>query len=68
MVDVNSIRAEMARKNITQVELAGILEVSPRTFGLKINGIREFTASELYKIAKHLNKEVSIFFTNVVNE
>lgn len=68
MVDVNSIRAEMARKNITQIQLAKVLGVSARTFSLKLNGVREFTASELYKISKHLNREVSIFFADRVND
>lgn len=40
MVDTQSISAEMARVNVTQVEKAKRLNISDRSFSLKINGFR----------------------------
>lgn len=68
LVNNQNIKAELARKNLTQLELANLLGVSGRTVSLKINGVRQFTAEELYKVSKILDVDINIFFNNVVNK
>lgn len=66
MIDLNAVRAEMARKNITIKELAKKMKLSTNSLSRKLNSKTEFKVSEVSKIAKLLNVEVTIFFTSDV--
>lgn len=60
--NVNKIRGLMAEKNETMSDLAILLKVHKNTISKKINRKREFTVTELKKIADHYGVEVQIFF------
>lgn len=45
-----NLEAEMARKKITQAKLAEILEVTPTTLSLKLNGKSTLSLKECVKI------------------
>lgn len=60
--NVNKIRGLMAEKKETMSDLAILLKVHKNTVSKKINRKREFTVTELKKIADHYGVEVQIFF------
>lgn len=62
MLKLQTIKAEMARNSITGLKLAELLGLSPTTLYLKLGGKRDFTANELGKLSKILNKEVNFFY------
>lgn len=62
VVDLNSIRAEMARNNMTIKSLAKQMNLSAGGLGRKLKGYRSFTADEIYLISKIFNKDISVFF------
>lgn len=64
MVTINydNIRAEMARKKISGVEIAKKLNLSQNSFYKKINGKRNFTALELGILANILDTEINFFY------
>ena len=47
----SAVRAEMARKRITQGGLAAALGVSPAAVSRRLNGVVEFSVSELETVA-----------------
>lgn len=62
MVNLSNIRAEMAKKRISGINLAKELKLSQRSIYLKLNGQREFTANEIGIIAKILDVELEKLF------
>lgn len=54
-----NIRAEMARKGLTQRDLAALLGLSQPTVSARMRGRTEFTVSELRAIASWLNVPAS---------
>lgn len=48
----SNLNAELARHNIKNSEFAKLLGITPRTLTNKLNGITEFTLSEIKKTAK----------------
>lgn len=48
------VRAEMARQNKRNTELAQVLDVTPGTAGRKVAGRVEFTLTELFQVAQWL--------------
>lgn len=66
MLDLNTIKAEMARNNITIKELAKKMGLSTNALSKKLNNKTEFKASELVKIAHLLNVKIKIFFKSDV--
>lgn len=65
MLDVNLLRAEMARKGKTQTDLAKIIGISQNSMSRKMNGSREFKLSEVVRICECLEIEdpAHIFLT-----
>lgn len=61
VVNVNSIRAEMARKKVSQKKLSEILGIATSTMWLKLNWKLDFTVKELTVIAGYFNKDVNFF-------
>jgi transcriptional regulator with XRE-family HTH domain len=55
------LQAEMKRKNFTYESLAKVLGISHNSFWRKINGMNEFTLSEVQKIVEALNINESKF-------
>lgn len=64
MIDVNAIRAEMARNKISQKEIAKLLGIATSTTWLKLNSKLDFTVNELVTLSNIFNKEIN-FFLNV---
>lgn len=62
MVKLENVRAEMAKKRVTGMNLAKILGISQNAFYQKINGKRKFTADELGIIAETLEAEINFFY------
>ena len=62
MLNLQNIKAEMARNNMTGLKIAEILNLSPTSLYLKLGGKRDFTAKELGKLAEILNTNVNFFY------
>lgn len=64
MYKPNELRAELARAEMTQKQLAEVLHISPRTLSLKVNGHREFKVSEICGIidALRIKDPGKVFF------
>lgn len=60
------LRGKMVELRVTQGDLAKELGISPSTLNLKLNGKREFTLSEIWRIKLALNLENTdaYFFSN----
>jgi transcriptional regulator with XRE-family HTH domain len=54
-----SIRAEMARQGFTQRDLAGLLGMSQPTVSARMTGRKDFTVSEVRRIAAWLGVPLS---------
>lgn len=65
MLKLENIKAEMARRNVTGLELAKTLKISPTTFYLKINGKRQFTANEVGVISEKLKTPINFFYNTM---
>ncbi len=63
LVNVRRIRGLMGENNQNINDLALILNIHRNTLSLKLKSKREFTASEIVKIAKHFDVEASIFLS-----
>lgn len=61
-VKLNVIRGKIIENNMTNNDFAQKIGMSVTSLSLKLNGKREFTASEINKIAKELKTPVQIFF------
>lgn len=56
----NNLHAEMARKKISQTQLADMLKLSTKTISNKMTGKSEFTRKEMFQIKKEYFNEYSI--------
>lgn len=57
-----NIRAEVARRGVSQSALAAALNLTQSAVSRRLSGAVEFSASELAAIAQFLNVPVSAFF------
>jgi len=55
-----NVDAELARKGITQGDLAKALNITPTTISLKLNGKYGFSLEEAKKIKETLNAKMSL--------
>lgn len=53
----NNIRAERARKKLSQEKVAEMLHISKNAYNLKENGVRKFTLDEFRTLLKILECE-----------
>ena len=53
-----NLRAEMARKNVTQKSLAAILGITSQAFWKKLKGFSPFTWDETLTIKSYLNVDL----------
>ena len=65
-----TLRAEMARRGITQTDFAKLLNLSQNYMCDKINGKREFKLNELRVIADEIGLPIDILFAEdkVINQ
>lgn len=59
---VNKIKGLMAEKEISQEQLAEVLNISLTSVNLKLQGKRQFKANEISIIARYFNVEVDFLF------
>lgn len=57
-----SVRAEMARKQITQTQVAESLGLAQSAVSRRLNGHTEFTGDELGRVAELLGVPVAVLF------
>ncbi len=50
------------QRNITQRELADLIGISPKQYGLKENGNNKFNGDEMFKIANYFSMKVDDIF------
>jgi len=55
---LTNIKVEMAKRNLTAKQVSKELGVSTNTFSFKLNEKREFTLTELAKLAIYFNKSI----------
>ena len=71
MINTLKLKAAIAESGMNQEQIAKMLGVSLCTFNYKLNGISEFKASEIKKLAELLKMEnetmVKIFFADNVD-
>lgn len=60
--EVNNVRAEMARKNITISEMAKKIGISANSLSKKLNKKTDFKINELERISTLLDVPLNIFF------
>lgn len=51
----NNIRAELARRNISASQAAGVLGISKQAFSNRMTNKKPFNIEELEKLANHMN-------------
>lgn len=61
MINLSNIKAEMARRNMFQKDLAKELNIAISTMHLKLSGKREFTLLEVDKMIKIFDKDILFF-------
>lgn len=65
----NKLKGIMTEKEITQNELAKILQISISTLNFKINGKSDFSIKEAKKVSRFFNKSIEeIFYTDETGE
>lgn len=67
MTDTLGLKALLVRRGITLEQLSELTGLSKTTLSLKINGIREFKASEIVRLQEVLkisDKERDLIFLN----
>lgn len=62
MLNKNSIRAELIRRNVSLKDLSIVIKKNYTTTAKKINGSGTLTAEELGLIAKHLDVDINLFY------
>jgi predicted XRE-type DNA-binding protein len=62
------VRAELARKQITQREAATLLRLPQGAMSLRLGGHRAFKAEELVQLATYLRVPVTTFMPNPSRE
>lgn len=55
-----NIRAELARKGMTQAELSQAVNISQSQFSKRLRGVIPFDINELHDIAAHLGVDVAV--------
>lgn len=70
--ELNALKGKMRSEKETVRTMASCLGITPSTFCLKINGISEFTCSEIHEICKILaigpNDIVEYFFPSMFRD
>lgn len=63
------LEAAIKEKGVSRISIAEYLKISPTSLSYKINGIREFKGSEIFKICEFLGiaEKEPIFFSNYVD-
>lgn len=64
MLNLDNIRAEMAKNKISGLDLAKKLNISHTSIYQKLNGKRKFTADEIGIIAKILKTDINFFYNH----
>ena len=65
----SKLKGLMVEKNITQQELAQILQMSITTLNFKINGKSDFNVKEAKKISNFFGKTIEeIFYIDEINK
>ena len=59
----SNIQAELGRRDVSQSRAAGWVEMSPASFGFRLNGKTEFRLGELVTLAERLQ----VPFSTLVN-
>lgn len=54
-MDTQKLKGKMAERNVTQKDLAHILNVTENTFSYKLSGKSDFSLSEVRKISQRLS-------------
>ena len=69
MFDKNLLKSELVLNGLTLEKLGKILNLSTSTMSKKLNGVSEFTLSEMQALSKILGEEkvVAIFFATKVS-
>lgn len=55
-----NLKAEMARRSITSLKMAKVIDVTIQTFSKKLNGKSDFTLSEAYAIKEFMSLDMPI--------
>ena len=55
-----NLKAEMARRGVTYMQLAAVIGVTLATMSRKANGLSDFTLTEAYAIKDYLGLNMSI--------
>lgn len=58
----SAVRAEVARRKISQSEIAGLLGISQASLSRRMTGLTPFDIDEVDKIAAHLELPVASLF------
>ena len=58
-----NVRAEAARRRVSQTDLARALGVNQSTISLRWRGIREWTLSDIEVVARYLRTTTSVLLT-----
>lgn len=70
--ELKALKGKMRSEGQTTKTMAEFLGIAPNTFSLKINGISEFTCSEIGKVCKILSIEpksiVEYFFPSMFRD
>lgn len=61
MVNTNKIKGKMKELEITQLDVAKALSLSPPTVSQKLNNVRDFNLEEAEKLSDMLHIEVGEF-------
>ncbi len=65
----SKLKGLMAEKNMTQQELAQILQISISTLNFKINGRSDFSVKEAKKVSNFFGKTIEeIFYIGEINK
>lgn len=66
-MNLNKLRGLRGEKRYTQEDMANLIGISNSSYQRKENGITQFTANEIIKIAEVLQVDISdIFFTQSI--
>lgn len=61
MVNTNKIKGKMKELEITQLDVAKALSLSPPTVSQKLNNVRDFNLEEAEKLSNMLHIEIGEF-------
>lgn len=63
MVNTNKLKGKMRELQITQLDVAKALSISPPTVSQKLNNVRDFNLEEAEKLSEMLHIETGEFGT-----